>query len=87
MNSKKWKYSEDFKCYVKQDNPFQPPSSYALGDKYLYWQAGIDTNGSVLRGSTISDWGGYHFGIDLQKAIMWLIKEAKQDTTHWIENY
>lgn len=82
-----WIKSKDFGCYIKQNNAFQPPSEMALGDKLIYWQAGIDTESSHLRGSTIDDWGGYHFGQNLQEALDWLKTDSKEDTSYWINRY
>ena len=82
-----WVNSKDFGCWIKSSNPFQPPSEYALGNKYVYWQAGVDTEASCLRGSTVDNWGGWHFGRDLQEALDWLQSNNIGDTTHWLNLY
>ena len=83
----KWVRSKDFGCWIKRHNPFQPPDQYALGNKYVYWQAGVDTEGSCLRGSTINHWGGWHFGRNLQDALDWLQRDNAGDTSHWLCRY
>ncbi len=83
----KWERSRDFGCWIKRYTHFQPPNQYALGNKYVYWQAGVDTASSCLRGSTINHWGGWSFGQNLQEALDWLQDDNNGDTTHWLSRY
>jgi hypothetical protein len=78
-----WVASKDYGCFTYSASPFSPPNEFALGNKFLYWQAGIDTYCGSLRGSTINHWGGWHFGQDLQKALEWLKTDNNGDTEHW----
>ena len=83
----KWVRSRDFGCWIKRHTTFQPPNQYALGNKYVYWQAGVDTESSCLRGSTINHWGGWSFGQNLQEALDWLQDNNNGETTHWLSRY
>ena len=82
-----WVRSRDFGCWIKRYTNFQPPNQYALGNKYVYWQAGADTASSCLRGSTINHWGGWSFGQNLQEALDWLQYDNNGDTAHWLSRY
>lgn len=72
MKNFKWKWSDDSKCYYIAGLAGAPPKCYCLGERYVYAHYGLDSYGILYRGSTIDDWGGYHFGYDLKKAIEWV---------------
>lgn len=69
--SLRWKWSKDFGCYVASSHSSHP-DMFGIGNKMLYWQAGVDTDRSVLRSSTSDHWGGWNFGTDLQRGLDWM---------------
>lgn len=76
-----WKWSKDCECwYIADFN--QPPRYYCLGERFVYAHYGLDSYGILYRGSTIENWGGYHFGYDLKEAIDWVKGATRPELGH-----
>jgi hypothetical protein len=80
MNTE-WKWSKDVECYYIS-NFMNPPKVYCLGERFIYSQAGINTDCIIWRGSTIDHWGGWNFGYDLKAAIDWVRGATNIDLGH-----
>ena len=80
--SRKWIWSKDAGCYIWRNTLFDPPIAYCLGDRHVHVEPGQDTYSIFYRGSTVDNWHGYSFGLDLKRAIEFVRAANEVDMKH-----
>ena len=77
------KWSKDYGCYIRFIG-LEAPKEFFLGERWLYWTPGEDTNCANLRGNLCDDWPCIDFGKDLKTALEWL---SQAEEPAWTEYF